>query len=267
MSAKLLKKEESSVGKADVSPAVASTIAFIDYAIGNMQCFAITKNTPLRSAKEEWIVAAGTTFTENIDERYEVSSWMEYGEEKYGTFFEKNYMDQIVTHEEGGARPTNRIFPSVQVPYLKNGIRNIYVSINEDMLKVGLFPIMGRLMKFKTLKPGWNEEGSKPIEWGTIYRAFEFYSELISRLHKTKKVAPLPFIAPVDDGSIHFEWKTTYKELIVSIPFDEHEKINYLKVENTVFGEEESEGFVDSFKGIIDLIVDWLLESRWTFSR
>lgn len=120
--------------------------------------------------------------------------------------------------------------------------------------------IVERLKSFATLETGWDSYDAKPIEWPTIIRAITFsYQVLYVIDSQNKDVVPRPFIAPLPDGGIQFEWSTCYKELIHSIPEKENDLIEYLKVDNASGEEKEEEGEVSSIDDIVGIVTEWLL--------
>jgi hypothetical protein len=127
-------------------------------------------------------------------------------------------------------------------------------------LQLGSNSIIKRLRKFSTLKAGWDSYNAKPIEWLTISRAINFfYNVLYVMESKNKDVIPLPFVAPRSDGGIEFEWNTCYKELIIFIPEDEKQFIEYLKVDKTEDEEKEEEEETSNIEDLTNIVTDWLL--------
>lgn len=127
-------------------------------------------------------------------------------------------------------------------------------------LRLGSHSITNRLKKFATLEAGWDSYNAKPIKWLTISRAIKFFSNVLCVVEsENKDVVPRPFVAPLSDGGIQFEWSTCYKELNHSIPEKVMEPIEYLKVDKTKGIEEEEEGVASSIDDITNLVTDWLL--------
>ncbi len=166
----------------------------------------------------------------------------------------------------------NRVdFFSTAAYYLPIEFRTAPVAVNltwadsfvetqiADKVELGFNLITERLKKIGQLKRGWDSYGAEPIVWPTIARAIDFFSRIIIQLDKEKRNnSPVPFIAPLSDGGIQFEWRTFYKELTLIIPKGKESAITYLKVEKSIFGETEEEGdaVVDE---AIELATAWLL--------
>mgnify|MGYP003136760796 CR=1 FL=1 len=128
-----------------------------------------------------------------------------------------------------------------------------------DKVKLGFNLITERLRKIRKLKHDWDSYGADPIEWSTIARAIDFFSRLIIQLDREKRNnSPVPFIAPLSDGGVQFEWRTLYKELTLIIPKGRESAITYLKVEKSISGETEEEGEV-VVNEAIEFVTTWLL--------
>ncbi len=106
---------------------------------------------------------------------------------------------------------------------------------------------------------GWDSYDAKPIRWSTITRATEFFSKVLYVVSNENKDIVPPFIAPLSDGGIQFEWNTCYKELTHSIPEKEGEPLEYLKVDKISGEEKEKEGVVSSIDDMVDILIEWLL--------
>lgn len=126
-------------------------------------------------------------------------------------------------------------------------------------LQLGSNSIIARLRKFASLEEGWDSYDAKPIEWLTITRAIELFSKVLYVVSNENKDIVLPFIAPLSDGGIQFEWNTCYKGLIHSIPEKKEEPLEYLKVDKISGEEKEKEGVVSSIDDMVDIVIEWLL--------
>ena len=117
--------------------------------------------------------------------------------------------------------------------------------------------ITDRLKKFANLKTGWDSYDAKSIQWKTIIRAIQFFSKVLYEIEN--KNIPVPFVAPLSDGGIQFEWKTCYKELILLIPEKEEEPFEYLKVDKLLWKEQEEEDRVFNIDEMVNIAKNWLL--------
>jgi len=88
--------------------------------------------------------------------------------------------------------------------------------LNEWIKKITVIskPIVNILLNFSKLEDNWDSYGAERVSLYTILNAIDFFMRVID-LHPN---APLPFVAPVPDGSIHFEWSTCSSELRHTIP-------------------------------------------------
>lgn len=126
-------------------------------------------------------------------------------------------------------------------------------------IELGLLSIIGRLNKFADLEKGWDSYKAKPIKRMTITRAINFFSKVLYiSLVERKKNFPVPFIAPLADGGIQFEWQTCYKELIHIIPENEKDALEYLLVNKSLYGDKEEEAVALGIDEMVDIAVDWL---------
>ncbi|MBU4268648.1 MAG: hypothetical protein KJ808_07350 [Acidobacteria bacterium] len=124
-------------------------------------------------------------------------------------------------------------------------------------------PIYSRLKMFATLQKGWDSYSAVPIKWSTIAKGIDFISRILySRFLKKLSYIPIPFIAPLSDGGIQFEWNSCYKELIITIPEDDACPIEYLQIEKTSLSETKKEGNTFNFEDAIFLINGWFLDDR-----
>jgi hypothetical protein len=118
--------------------------------------------------------------------------------------------------------------------YISSGSCLIYVAYNpyyqlEDddkerfleswIAKISMIsqPIINIILNFSKLKDNWDSYGAEKINLLTIFNAINFFMRIID-LHPD---APLPFVAPVPDGRIHFEWGTLSSELRHIVPKEE----------------------------------------------
>jgi hypothetical protein len=126
-------------------------------------------------------------------------------------------------------------------------------------VEIGLSSIAPRLRKFASLKTGWDFDKAEAIGWETITAAIDFFAKVLYDLNKNEKKSPIvPFVAPLPDGGILFEWKTCYKELNVVIPAHPNIEMEYLMVEKTVFGEEQEDKVTFIVNDVIEVITNWL---------
>lgn len=128
-----------------------------------------------------------------------------------------------------------------------------------EKIRIGIRNILSRLKSFSSLEEGWDGYKGKPVKIQTITKALIFFSFLLYLLYKKKVLDfPLPFITPVADGGIQFEWETCYKELIIYIPEEDEDSFQYLKICKNLWREDEEEGEVSSIIELAFLAVEWL---------
>ena len=138
-------------------------------------------------------------------------------------------------------------------------IDNFNEAWTANSIEIGLRAITDKIKKFALLKPGWDSYGAKPVQWNTILQAIIFFSKVLASLNrKGIKSMPLPFIAPLINGGIQFEWRTCYKELIIALPPDKNSKIEFLKVKQTIDEEKEENGETASVNDVIEIVTEWL---------
>ncbi len=76
--------------------------------------------------------------------------------------------------------------------------------------------VIKKLINFSKLEENWDSNKASKINWIAITNAIEFLMKVI----KYFPDSPIPFIAPVPDGRIHFEWQRLSNELHHLIPND-----------------------------------------------
>jgi len=92
----------------------------------------------------------------------------------------------------------------------KDGFLNNWVN----RIKMISQPVVNIMLNFLKLGDKWDSYCAEKISPRTVLNAVSFFMRIID-LHPN---APLPFIAPVPDGTIHFEWSTCSSELRHIIP-------------------------------------------------
>jgi len=76
--------------------------------------------------------------------------------------------------------------------------------------------IIKKLTNFSKLEENWDSHGASKISWITITNAIDFFMKVIDNFPDS----PIPFVVPVPDGRIHFEWQRLSNELHHLIPKD-----------------------------------------------
>ncbi len=155
-----------------------------------------------------------------------------------------------------------KAYHSAEAGYLYGRIKNtrtqnLIEPVNIEKAKIGLHQIMHRLRKFADLEDGWDTYDAKPIERKTINRAIEFFCSLLYK--NNYKTLPIPFVTPLNDGGIHFEWKTCFKEFHHTIPENELDPYTFYKLERIAIDkavEEEKETY--DINEIVNIISNWL---------
>jgi hypothetical protein len=78
------------------------------------------------------------------------------------------------------------------------------------------------------LEGDWDEEGSHGYGETTWNRAAEFVKDAASAFHQRSGVwVDPPKISPGPEGSIDIHWKTSKRELLINIPDDSEEPVDY----------------------------------------
>lgn len=170
---------------------------------------------------------------------------------------QKNIWQFLLTRAgEDYVRKQQTIEPLVE---LDDSIRNVPEFKEVQTILIGSSSTVKKLKQFALLKKGWDSYDADEIEWSTISVAVNFYSGVLLRAEgKNKKALPIPFVSPISDGGIQFEWMTHYKELIIEIGKDKTQEFEYLKVEKTLDGEKEEEDKVLTINDAIQMVIDWL---------
>lgn len=86
-----------------------------------------------------------------------------------------------------------------------------------------------------SLPENWDSYNANTICDSTINRAKRFIHDLF--LSRNGKPLSKPFVSPLPDGSIQFEWNFEEKEIEFLVPYSEEKAISYLLVENDSLSE------------------------------
>ncbi|MEW6008168.1 MAG: hypothetical protein AB1629_00850 [Candidatus Omnitrophota bacterium] len=183
-----------------------------------------------------------------------------YRSNVYRFFIDKKGLDEITIFSSSSSPEIIELNP-VPLAVSTTWTGNFIETEVSNRVELGLRTIIERLKKFAELDPNWDSYDAESIEWDTISRAIDFFTRVVVMLTKeNKRNSPVPFVAPVSDGSIQFEWRTFYKELIITIPKQVGDKLGYYKAEkDIVFGEVEESGNTSNIEDVIELAKDWLL--------
>ncbi len=185
------------------------------------------------------------------------------------SIYKENYLFSVMSKREltgfSFSKISDRFIPETSFQSLRGEISSTWTENFAETefaskFQAGLSRVIERLIKFSTLKIGWDSYSAGPIKWLTVSRSIDFLSKILYIAQReNKKIIPIPFVAPVNDGSIQFEWKTCYRELIHSIPQNDNDYIEYLKIEKSSLGEREEEGFVPNIDNLVEIVSHWLL--------
>ncbi|MFH1360665.1 MAG: hypothetical protein ABIJ41_06465 [Candidatus Omnitrophota bacterium] len=134
--------------------------------------------------------------------------------------------------------------------------KNLIDPVEVEKASKGLLTIIHRFRQIVNLKEGWDTYAAKPIKQETINRAIEFFYKVLFKINY--RSLPIPFVVPLEDGGIFFEWRTCYKELHHTIPEDIAEPYTYYKIDKTLFENFEEEKETRDIDEIVDLITSWL---------
>ena len=116
-----------------------------------------------------------------------------------------------------------------------------------DRISMIAQPVVNIILNFSKLKDNWDSYDAEKISLPTVLNAISFFMRIID-LHPN---APLPFIAPVPDGSIHFEWNTCSSELRHIVPKAESACYFYKIIEK---GSGELKQYSNSIYGVDEMI-------------
>jgi hypothetical protein len=120
-------------------------------------------------------------------------------------------------------------------------------------IKVITGDTVGRLKEFAELKPDWDSYGADPIQWSTIGRAIDFFTQVID----VAPLVPLPFVAPSPDGSIFFEWESCSRSIKNYIPSSPQELIEFLLVDKSSGRIDRTAGKADTLGVMVNIIREW----------
>jgi len=112
-----------------------------------------------------------------------------------------------------------------------------------------------RIKEFFLLEENWDSYGALPIKWSVIIRAINFFSKIVFSFHN----APIPFVSPVNDGSIYFEWETCSKLLKHYIPVDENSAYEYLEIDKSSGELIRHSDKADTKDEMLEIISNWIL--------
>ena len=104
-----------------------------------------------------------------------------------------------------------------------------------------------------TLESNWDSYGSKPIETDCISRGISILKDLLQWREEAGLKITAPFVAPLSNGGIQFEWEKDTRYFEVSI-LPKSPVINYLAMDEAPEGELVVEGSLKSQAGIKDLL-------------
>lgn len=106
--------------------------------------------------------------------------------------------------------------------------------------------------KFSAMEPNWDSYGSEPINKDCISKAFDILNRLINLRENEDISISAPFVAPLSDGGIQFEWEDKLRYLEISISSDL--SLDWLVIDETIEGESTGEGSLKSLGGLKKLI-------------
>ena len=227
------------------------TVALVPGEAARVDAFSMIESTPMRNLK---IVNVYPTTGDNIG----IAASIKYDESHYvATITERATQGSFFPAI--GQWETETLFSVIQVRNLHSSTKNYYGTEEINKIQLGSSAITNKLTKFSSLKRGWDSYNAVPMKWPTIIKAMDFFSNILFVAEKeNKKNVLAPFIAPLADGGIQFEWRTCYKELTIIIP-EEGMEIEYLKIEKTEDGEKEESNSTFIINDIIEMVTDWLV--------
>lgn len=122
-----------------------------------------------------------------------------------------------------------------------------------DNLRLISKDTVNRIKGFASLEDNWDSYGAKVIEPSTIAKAIDCFSAIVPRLPKN---SPLPFVAPVCNGDIYFEWEMISKTLVHSIPEEEKAPWEYLLIHKTSGKIKREPGEAINMQEMIEVVLD-----------
>lgn len=173
-------------------------------------------------------------------------SWFVFSEEKAGKGASASVYNHIKEVIDPYA-PVAEHTPDRTDDILELKSIEIFESISRETVN--------HIKEFASLGDNWDSYGAEAIKWSTIIKAINFFSILVSIFPN----APVPFVAPVCDGEIHFEWEMCSKALKHSIPEGENDPFEYLLIDKTSGRVERTYDRAFSMDEMLDIAVHWML--------
>jgi len=109
-----------------------------------------------------------------------------------------------------------------------------------------------RVGQFSTMEPNWDSYGSEPINEDCISKAIDILNRLIEFRENEGINISAPFVAPLSDGGIQFEWESKLRYLEISISSDL--SLDWLAIDETIEGKSSIESSLKSLGGLRQLI-------------
>ncbi|MGR3311447.1 MAG: hypothetical protein ACUZ77_11835 [Candidatus Brocadiales bacterium] len=111
-----------------------------------------------------------------------------------------------------------------------------------------------RIKDFASLEENWDSYGAQQIKLSTIAKSIDFFCNILFM----NPDAPLPFVTPVCDGSIHFEWEICSKRLIHLIPEDEGEPLEYIMIDKSSGKIKKTISKVFTMVDMLEIVSNWM---------
>jgi hypothetical protein len=116
--------------------------------------------------------------------------------------------------------------------------------------------IIKKILLYKNLKKNWDGQGALPLPWESILNSMELFKETMAVI---KNNVSIPYVSPLANGQIEFEWIGFYKELIFSVSQEDSKKIEFLTIEKKNNEEIEKEGVMYK-NDFLELVIGWFLK-------
>jgi hypothetical protein len=130
-------------------------------------------------------------------------------------------------------------------------------SRKPSMLERAADEIVEHIMKigqFSKLPNNWDSYGGGAISYEVCEKAAKYLYAAFKELSTESESLVMPFIAPANDGSIVFEWKSGKAELIAVFRSNPQLDVEYLTVEKADGNESEKEGLFNTVTAFIQAV-------------
>lgn len=153
------------------------------------------------------------------------------------------------------SKPSNTLlfFKEENLPEDTTSLHQIKHTIFKGSIEEKFDTAFNKLGQFAKLKENWDSYASNAIDKNCISRAIDILKYLISLQDQFNFETPLPFVAPLSNGGIQFEWEDENKYLELSC-LPKSSEIDFFASGRTSAGEINLEGATKPLSNIIKLL-------------